>query len=68
MLNHLPKNALKIIEKDVLYSKKPVIISGNKDRRSHKNDTKYLELMITLKIVKINSLTILIQNTCAGSL
>ena len=68
MLNHLPKNALKMIEKDVLYSKKPVIISGNEDRRSLKNDTKYLELMITLKIVKINSLTILIQNTCAGSL
>ena len=27
-----------MIEKDLLYSKKPVIISGNKDRRSHNND------------------------------
>ena len=38
MLKHLPKNALKIIEKDLLYSKKPVIIPGNEDRRSHNND------------------------------
>ena len=38
MLKHLPKNALKIIEKDLLYGKKPVIIPGNEDRRSHNND------------------------------
>ena len=38
MLKHLPKNALKIIEKDLLYSKKPVIIPGNEDRRSRNND------------------------------
>ena len=37
MLKHLPKNALKMIEKDFLYSKKPVIIPGNEDRRSHTN-------------------------------
>ena len=38
MLKHLQKNALKLIEKDLLYSKKPVIIPGNEDRRSHTND------------------------------
>ena len=27
-----------MIEKDLLYSKKPVIIPGNEDRRSHNND------------------------------
>ena len=37
MLKHLPKNALKIIEKDLLYSKKLVIIPGNEDGRSHTN-------------------------------
>ena len=35
MLKHLPKNALKMIEKDLLYSKKPVIIPANEDSRSH---------------------------------
>ena len=38
MLKHLPKNALKMIEKDLLYSKKPVIIPGNKDSRSHNSN------------------------------
>ena len=38
MLKHLPKNALKMIEKDLLYSKEAVIIRGNEDRRSHCND------------------------------
>ena len=38
VLKHLPKNALKMIEKDLLYSKKPVIIPGNEDRRSHNNN------------------------------
>ena len=38
MLKHLPKNALKINEKDLLYSKKTVIIPGNEDRRIHNND------------------------------
>ena len=38
MLKHLPKNALKMIERDLLYRKKVVIIPGNEDRRSHKND------------------------------
>ena len=38
MLKHLPKNALKMIEKDLLYSKKTVIIPGNEGRRSHNND------------------------------
>ena len=37
MLLHLPKKALKMIEKDLLYGKKPVIIPGNEDRRSHTN-------------------------------
>ena len=35
MLKHLPKNALKIIETDLLYSKKRVIIQNNLDRRNH---------------------------------
>ena len=38
MIKHLPKNALKMIEKDLLYSKKPVIIPGNENRRSHNNN------------------------------
>ena len=42
MLKHSSKNALKLIEKDLLYSKKPVIILGNEDRRSHNNDNEVL--------------------------
>ena len=38
MLKHLQKNSLKMIEKDLLYNTKPVIILGNEDRRSHNND------------------------------
>ena len=38
MLKHLPKNALKMIEKDLLYYKETVIIPSNEDRRSHNND------------------------------
>ena len=38
MLKHLPKKALKMIKKDLLYRKKPVIIPSNKDRRSHNNN------------------------------
>ena len=37
-LKHLTKNSLKRIEKYLLYSKKPVIILGNEDRRSHNNE------------------------------
>ena len=33
VLKHLPKNALKMIEKDLLYSKKPVIIPGNERQK-----------------------------------
>ena len=35
MLKHLPKNALKMIENDLLYSKKGVLIENNLDRRNH---------------------------------
>ena len=35
MLKHLPKNALKMIENDLLYNKKQVIIENNLDRRHH---------------------------------
>ena len=35
MLKDLPKNALKMIENDPLYSKKRVIIENNLDRRNH---------------------------------
>ena len=38
ILKHLPKKALKMIEKDLLYSKKTVIIPVNEDRRSHNNN------------------------------
>ena len=38
MLKHLLKNALKMIEKDLLCCKKPVIIPANVDRRSHNKD------------------------------
>lgn len=37
MLKHLPKNALKMFQKNLLYSKKAIIVLGNKDRRSHDN-------------------------------
>ena len=40
MFKNLPKNAVKIIEKDLLYCKKPSIIPANEDRRSHNNDNK----------------------------
>ena len=33
ILKHLPKDSLKLIEKDLLFSKKKVQISGNRDRR-----------------------------------
>ena len=36
-LNICKKNALKIILKNLLYSKKTVIIPGNEDRRNHSN-------------------------------
>ena len=32
------KNALKTIEKDLLYNEKTVIIPGNENRRSHNNN------------------------------
>ena len=36
MLKHFPRNALKMIKKDLLYSKKPIIVPcNNNDRRSH---------------------------------
>ena len=35
MLKHLPKNALKTIENDLLYIKKRVIIESNLDRTNH---------------------------------
>ena len=38
MLKHLPKNVLKMIQKDLLFSKKAVIYPVNSDRRSHNND------------------------------
>ena len=40
ILKQKPKNNLKMIEKDLLYSKKPVIIPSNEDKRSHTNDNK----------------------------
>ena len=33
MLKHVPKNALKMIQNDLLYSKNPVNIVGDNDRR-----------------------------------
>ena len=33
MLKHMPKNALKVIENDLLYSKKKVVLPDDKDRR-----------------------------------
>ena len=38
MLKHLPKKAIKMIGKYLLYNKKAVIIPGNEDRRSNNND------------------------------
>ena len=40
MLKHLPKNALKLIQNELLYSKKLVTIAGGSDRRIHNNDSK----------------------------
>ena len=42
MLKYLPKNVLKMIQNDLLYSKKPVIIPGGNDRRIHNNDNEIL--------------------------
>ena len=38
MLKHLPKNALKMIPKDFLFSRKVVVYPANSGRRSHSND------------------------------
>ena len=38
ILNICQKNALKMIQKDFLFSKKGVIYLANSDRRSHNND------------------------------
>ena len=49
MLKHLPKHTLKMIEKNLLHSKKPVIIPGNEDRRNHNNDNKAFRTNDNLK-------------------
>ena len=36
MLKHMPKNALKVIENDLLYSKKKVVLPDDKDRRDER--------------------------------
>ena len=38
MLKHLSKNTLKMVQKDLLFSKKTVIYPANSVRRSHNND------------------------------
>ena len=38
MLKHLPKNALKVIQNDLLFSKKTVTYPANSGGRSHSND------------------------------
>ena len=69
MLKHLPKNALKMIEKDLLYSKKPVIILGNEDRRSHNNSNEAFRIDANIEDREYKFFpTKLIQNTCTGSL
>ena len=40
MLKHLPKNALKLIEHELLYSKNLVTIAGGSDRRIQNNNNK----------------------------
>ena len=54
MLKHVPKNALKMFEKDLLSSKKAVIILGNKDRRSHDNASEAQRKNANLKIGRSN--------------
>ena len=49
MLKHLPRSALKMIERYLLYSKKSVIILGNEDRRSHNNDNEAFRTEDNLK-------------------
>ena len=49
MLKHLLKNALKMIEKVLLYSKKPVIIPGNEDIRSYNNDNEAFRTDVNLE-------------------
>ena len=43
-----------MIERDFLYSKKPVIIPDDGNRRSHSGNDEKKERMITLWIEKIN--------------
>ena len=40
ILKHLPKNALKRIQNELLYSKKLVIIMEGNDKQIHTNDNK----------------------------
>ena len=35
MLKHLPEKSLKVVQRDLLYSQKPVVFSNNQDRRLH---------------------------------
>ena len=63
MLQNLPKKVLKTIDDDLLFSKKKVILTGNRDTRLHavneKNDTSNDNLKERLtkfqKIVKNNN-------------
>ena len=40
ILKHLPKNALKRIQNELLYSKKLMITMGGNDKQIHTNDNK----------------------------
>ena len=54
MLKHLPKNALKMIEKDLLYSKNQQLFPVMKTEEAITTIKRHLELMQTLRIGKIS--------------
>ena len=49
MLKHLAKKALKMIQKDLLFSKKVVIYPANGDRRCHSNGNTALRTDANIK-------------------
>ena len=68
ILKYLPKNALKIMEKDLLYSKTPVILPGNEDRRSHNNSNEAFRTDDNLKDCEDKFANQIDSKYCTGSL
>lgn len=59
ILKHMPKDALKTFEKTILYSKKKVILTGNRDRRPNNSDDVNARAVehLTNRIAKLTNVT-----------